>query len=383
MVVVFLKKSRCKVMFFVYLLGQGGAERVILNVLNYIDLKKYEVHLTMGIREGNDYLPFLKRQEKLHIHYLDVPLGNNEQASSKLAEYLDAFDIDILFTEAYFTNMLAYHARKKAKKKVKLIFREATSRSKTVFYTWKDILKTFFRYNFGAKKIIAISDGVKQDLQKFYFVFKRKIVRIYNPLDIDNVVKKSLQKVENKQFLSIQGQKIIQVARLAPAKDQKVLLLAFQLLKKRYPKKVSLIFVGKGELEADLKKFCQERKIDNVYFLGFQENPFPFVKNSDVFVLSSKSEGFGNVITEAMAIGTPVVSTNCPSGPREILKDGKCGLLVDVGDYEQLALALERVLTDQKLTEQLVASAKKEVEQYHIRNIVKQYEQVIDSVFQQ
>ena len=376
-----MEKEKCRLMFFVYILGQGGAERVILNILNYIDLNKYEIHLTMGVREGNEYLPFLKRQNKIQIHYLDVPLGHNEEASSKLAEYLDQFDIDILFTEAYFTNTLAYHARRKAKKKVKLIFREATSRSKTVFYNWKDILKTFYRYNFCAKKIIAISDGVKKDLQKSYFVFKKKIVRIYNPIDINNVIKKSEGKINNKQFLAIKGKKIIHVARLSPAKDQKVLLSAFQLLKERYSKKVSLVILGKGELENELKEFCKKNHIDDVYFLGFQENPYQFIKNSDVFVLSSKSEGFGNVITEAMAIGIPVVSTDCMSGPREILKDGKCGMLVEVGNSEELATALEKVLTDNKLRKQIVEVASKEVIQYDIQNIVRKYEDVIDSVY--
>lgn len=369
-------------MFFVYMLGQGGAERVILNLLNYIDLKKYEVYLTLGVREGNEYLPLLKRKDKLHLHYLDVPLGQNEQASSKLAEYIDQFAIDVLLTEAYFTNTLAYHAKKKAKRKVKLIFREATFRSKRGYYTWKDILKTFFRYNFYAEKVVAISSGVKKDLHRSYFVSNRKIVRIYNPLDIENVTKKALQKIENKEFLSIKGKKIVHVARFTEAKDQKVLLSAFQLLMERYPCEVSLVLIGKGELEQELRDFCQEKKIKNVHFLGFQENPYPFVKNSDVFVLSSKAEGFGNVITEAMALGIPVVSTDCMSGPREILKDGQCGLLVEVGNCEALASALEKVLTDQSLKEELVQRANKEVKQYHIKNIVKQYEKVIDSVYE-
>ena len=376
-----MDSNRCKIMFFVYMLGQGGAERVILNILNHIDLEKYEVHLTMGVQEGNDYLPFLNRKDKIQIHYLDVPLGQNEQASTKLAAYIDQFAIDILFTEAYFTNTLAYHAKRKAKRKVKLIFREATSRSKTAFYNWKDVIKTFIRYNFYARKVIAISDGVKNDLHKSYFVFNRKLVRIYNPIDIEFIKKQALQKITNQTFLSIKGKKIITVARLAPAKDQKVLLRAFQMLKESYPHKVSLILVGKGELEAELKAFCQEHQITNVYFLGFQENPYPFVKASDVFVLSSKSEGFGNVLTEAMALETPVVSTDCMSGPREILKNGRCGLLVEVGNSKQLAEALEKVLTDDDVRKKIVNNAKKELPHYQIKNIVKQYEAVIDTVY--
>lgn len=375
-------KEKCKLMFFVYILGQGGAERVILNILNNIDLKKYDIHLTLGVKDGNEYLPFLERKDKIHIHYLDVPLGHNEEASSKLAEYLDKFNIDILFTEAYFTNTLAYHASKKAKNKVKLIFREATCRSKTQLHTLKDILNTAFRYNFCAKKVIAISDGVKNDLKRSYFVFDKKIVRIYNPIDIDRVVSSSLEKMTDKKFLSIEGKKIINVARLAPAKDQKVLIDAFKILTEKSKQKLALIFCGKGDLGQELKDYCKKQKIKNVHFIGFQENPHKYIKNSDVFVLSSKSEGFGNVITEAMAIGTPVVSTDYMSGPREILKDGKFGLLVEVGNSEQMATAIEKVLMEKELQKNLIEKAKKEVANYRIQNIVKQYESVIDEVFQ-
>ena len=95
--------KKCKLMFFIYILGQGGAEKVILNILNNIDREKYDIYLTLGIREGNTYLKDLKCKEQIQINYLDVPLGNNELASQKLADYLDEFNIDILLTEAFFT----------------------------------------------------------------------------------------------------------------------------------------------------------------------------------------------------------------------------------------------------------------------------------------
>lgn len=375
-----MKKKKCKLMFFVYILGQGGAERVILNILNHINRSKYEIHLTLGEKDGNEYLPFLKDKDKIQIHYLNIPLGNNVDASSKLAEYVDKYDIDILFTEAYYTNTLAYHASKKAKKKVHLIFREATSRSKTNLHSYKNVIKTFYRYNFCADKVIAISDGVRRDLQRKYFVLGNKIVRIYNPIDMNEITKKSLEKIENKEFLKIEGKKIVHVGRLSLAKDQKVLLSAFKLLNEEYNETVSLIILGKGELEGELKAYCKDNKIQNVHFLGFQNNPHKYVKNSDVFVLSSKSEGFGNVITEALAVGTPVISTNCMSGPKEILKNGKCGLLVDVGDIKQLSLSMKKLLSNSKLREKLVKEGRKEVRNYKVQNIVQQYEKVIDSV---
>ena len=94
-----MKKKKCKLMFFVYILGQGGAERVILNILNHINRSKYEIHLTLGEKDGNEYLPFLKDKDKIQIHYLNIPLGNNVDASSKLAGFALTKTSAISFTK--------------------------------------------------------------------------------------------------------------------------------------------------------------------------------------------------------------------------------------------------------------------------------------------
>lgn len=381
--IVQMKTKKCKLMFFVYIMGQGGAEKVILNILNSINRKKYDIYLTLGVREGNTYLDDLKDKEQIKINYLDVPLGNNEMASQKLAEYLDKLEIDILFTEAYFTNTLAYQARKKqkSKKKVKLIFREATFRSKREEgKTIRNILKTFIMYNFYAKKIIAISGGVKKDLIDFYHIRESKIVKISNPVDIELVREKSNEKINDSRFEKIKGKKIINVARLVPPKDQKTLIEAFKIVSTKV-KNVSLILVGAGYLETELKELCQSNGLDNVYFFGFQTNPHKYVKNSDLFVLSSKVEGFGNVLNEAMVIGTPIISTNFMSIQEEILDYGKSGLLVPIGDKIALSDAIIKMLNDSKMCQEYTKNAKKHVSKYGIKNIVKQYEKIIDEVF--
>lgn len=120
-------------------------------------------------------------------------------------------------------------------------------------------------------------------------------------------------------------------------KDPKTLLKAFSLVLKKFPK-ASLLICGVGPKEEDLKNYAKELGIDkNVYFLGFQKNPINILKNSDVFVLSSKSERSPIVLIEALLCGTPIISTNYQTGAKSLLKNGKNGEIVSVGDYQKMA----------------------------------------------
>ena len=130
-------------------------------------------------------------------------------------------------------------------------------------------------------------------------------------------------------------------------KNHALLLRAFALLERPDAR---LMLLGNGELEPDLRRLAAELGIaDRVIFAGFHPDPTPFYRTADLFVLSSDYEGFGNVIVEALACGTPVVSTDCPSGPAEILADGEFGALVPVGDAQALARAIDRRSTDRTI----------------------------------
>lgn len=136
---------------------------------------------------------------------------------------------------------------------------------------------------------------------------------------------------------------IITIGRLVPQKDQACLLRAFALVATRVD--ADLVIVGTGPELATLRQLARQYAIeDRVHFAGHQSNPYPLLARADLFVLSSRFEGMPNVLIEALACGLPVVSTDCPSGPREILADGAHGQLVPVGDADRLARAMERAL---------------------------------------
>nr|WP_281504606.1 glycosyltransferase [Chromohalobacter sarecensis] len=127
------------------------------------------------------------------------------------------------------------------------------------------------------------------------------------------------------------------VGRLDVQKNQALLLSAFSLAVKSVPD-IKLVILGEGEEKNNLEKLASELGVkDSVDFVAFQDNPYPYYKAADLFVLSSDWEGFGNVIVEALACGTPVISTDCPGGPSTILANGKYGVLVPCGDAERLS----------------------------------------------
>jgi len=163
----------------------------------------------------------------------------------------------------------------------------------------------------------------------------------------DEIFKKSRENVVHPWFADNSSPLIISVGRLSEEKDHLLLLRAFQKIRKECSAK--LAFIGDGGLRCFLEDIVTEFGLEkDVCFLGFVENPYKYIARSNLFVLSSKSEGLPTVLIEALALGVPVVSTDCPSGPREILMNGALGVLVPVGDMEALADAMLSNLTVKK-----------------------------------
>jgi len=195
-----------------------------------------------------------------------------------------------------------------------------------------------------ATRAIAVSDGVAQDLERIAHVVSGKAVVINNPLPP--------ALVEADQCLSSElatrphaGPVIVTAGRLVEVKDHRTLLRAFAIL--RQTQQARLLLLGEGPLQPELAALAAQLGVAaDVSMPGYVANPSACFDRADLFVLSSTSEGFGNVLIEAMAVGLPIVSTDCRHGPREILQDGKFGALVPVGDAAALAAAMRAMLRD-------------------------------------
>jgi glycosyltransferase involved in cell wall biosynthesis len=194
-----------------------------------------------------------------------------------------------------------------------------------------------------ADYIVAVSQGVAKDLSKISRLLLDRIDVIYNPILLDNLDELAQQEITFNEFKSKDFSIILGAGRFVVQKDFSTLIRAFQ--KVRSHRRVKLVLIGGGIQKQQLKELSQQLGLEqDVHLLDFVKNPYPLIARADVFVLSSRWEGLPTVLVEALALGTPVVSTDCPSGPREILKDGQYGTLVPVGDSQAIAQAILDIL---------------------------------------
>jgi glycosyltransferase involved in cell wall biosynthesis len=193
------------------------------------------------------------------------------------------------------------------------------------------------------KYVAAVSAGAACDVAKLATLGCDRVQVLYNP--IPKRLQPSSQSINlaEKMWGCPPGQRILTVASLKKEKNQALLLHAFLTFTKP---EARLMLVGKGPIEPELRALSHSLGIsDRVIFAGFQSDTAPFYATADLFVLSSDQEGFGNVLVEALSFGLPLVSTDCPSGPAEILENGRWGCLVPMGDSVALAQAMNKTIS--------------------------------------
>jgi glycosyltransferase involved in cell wall biosynthesis len=198
-----------------------------------------------------------------------------------------------------------------------------------------------------ADRVVAVSEGVRTGLLEFFHLPPQQVTTCYNIFDIpqlDAAAAEECPDFDETRF------HVISVGRLQHEKGQRYLVDAFdELVNRRGHKQSMLWLVGSGPDEASLRAHVSSMRLDNhVRFEGFQANPMPYLRRADLFCLPSLFEGMPNALVEAMLAGTPVVSSDCPSGPREILADGEHGCLVPPADPLALADAVEDAIKNRE-----------------------------------
>jgi len=363
-----------KISFFISTLEGGGAERNIINIINNLDRGKYTISLVLGRARG-----IFMNQIPEDVSVIDLNTSYSLVLFFKLIKYFRKERPDIFISSFPHVNIISIVARKISLVKTKVVITEhsiisllsTTARSFTRRLVARFILPLVIRMIYPlANARICVSKGVAEDLSK---MTGSDMNVIYNP-----IVGSDLYKLaeEDHSFGDIPA--IIMVGRLTKVKDYPNLLKAFNNVLKE--KEVRLVILGEGPEEENIKRISKELGLlGKVVLLGFQKNPYKYMKAASVFVLSSFHEGFGNVIVEAMACGTPVISTNC-FGPSEIIEDNKSGLLVTVGDSDALAKAILKVLNDISFSCKLSEEGRKRAQSFSIKESVKKYEEVFDKL---
>lgn len=377
-----MNKDKKVVAFFLPSMEPGGTERNVVNIVNNIDREKYALSLVLGKASGD----FIKQINK------DVSIINSNRSSSlglflKLVDYFKTERPDIFVSSFTRINIICIVAKIFARVNTKIIATEHA-----VFSFLQIIAKTPWRRFFAkiflpgisklvyplADSIICVSRGIADDLIKIVNC-KNKIKVINNPIINKEIYELLKEPIYEKDFLDANKPIILAVGRLVKCKDYPTLFKAFRLVLKNFPAK--LVILGKGPEEKYLINLVDKLGLaENIFFAGFKKNPYKYMNKASVFVLSSMQEGFGNVIVEAMACGTPVVSTDCPVGPGEIIQDKINGLLVPPQDEKALADAILIILNDPVLAKKLSAEGEKRAEIFSIKKSVLEYEKVFQEL---
>ena len=366
---------------FIPNLDGGGAERVMLHLAEGFAKRGFDVDLVVAQAEGA-YLS--KIPDTIRLVNLDAKSPVILFKTLALKQYLKqeqpAFLISTLdiFSSATWAKRLAgvntqvvmcvqtnlsqqfqdRHAMLMQKIKWAVVQR---------FYPWADA-------------IVTASEGVARDIEQHAKISMQQMTVIHNPLVTSDFSEKAQEAIAYPWFADDQPPVLLGVGRIVKQKSFATLIQAFARVRQRCPAR--LMILGdvdprepevKPELEGLIKKFGLQ---DDVLFLGFVENPYAYMARANVFVLSSIYEGFGNVVAEAIAAGTPVVSTDCESGPAEILNKGQYGELVPVGDHEAMANAIVATLNQPMDTQVLKVRS----QAFTIDCIVHQYLDVLNGL---
>jgi glycosyltransferase involved in cell wall biosynthesis len=363
-----MQSSPARLAIFFHDFGVGGAERVMLQLARgFIDLG-YTVDLVMGRAEG----PLLSEvPERARIINLNV--GNPFTMFMRLTQYLRAERPAALLSPFEVTSVIAILAKRISRVSTRVVIRVSVHLSKNKRTRWKKLVEKLVVSKVYplADGIVTVSRGAAQDLSVYAAISPARIQVINNPVISEQLLEAAGQLVDHPFFNADKTPVILGVGRLTEQKDFPTLIQAFDILRKRI--RARLIILGDGEERPALENLIRTYGLQDVVDLfGFELNPFAFMKKASVFVLSSKWEGLPGVLIQALACECPVVSTDCLSGPSEILKDGQYGHLVPVGDAEAIASAIESVLSGD-----VRRPPKSWLEQYQIDSVIPQYKAIL------
>jgi glycosyltransferase involved in cell wall biosynthesis len=315
----------------------GGAEKVMLSLAGGLSGRGCKVELVLCRAEG-EYLS----QVPAAVGVVDLGEKRVSRSLPSLVRYLKQAQPEVLLSALDHANVAALLAKRLSGVDTRMVVSTHInfSRDPQATKLQRRILPLIVRKLYSrADAVVAVSQGVADDLAVAAGLPVSEIKVVYNPVVLPGMFALAEDSPGHPWFAPGQPPVILGAGRLTLQKDFATLICAFGLARKK--KAVRLMILGQGEERERLLALIGELGLKDYCALpGFVPNPYAYMKNSAVFVLSSAWEGFGNVLVEAMALGTPVVSTYCESGPAEILENGKYGRLVEVGDVSALAEAI-------------------------------------------
>lgn len=358
-----------KVCIYINTFGDGGVERMLVNLARGLSHHGVAVDFIINRRQV-PYIDQLPDAVRVITFETDKP----KQRLQKLLSYLDEYEPQALISAKTKDDLVALEAKQLTRARTRFFLRPGTALSERLRARRTHPLKKWlatrrFRQLFNrADGIIAVSQGVKDDVARITNVDPDRITVVRNPNITPEFYHLAEQPADHPWFQPGQPPVLIGMGGLRRQKDFPSLIRAFARVAAERP--CRLMILGRGHKQAELEKLAEQLGVaDRVALPGFVTNPYAYLSRAALFVLSSLWEGSPNVLTESLALGTPVVATDCPSGPYEITQAGKYGPLVPVGDVEALTRAIRETLDNPPASDWL----KTAVEAYTMERSAKSY----------
>ncbi len=361
-----------KIALFLPVLVGGGAERVMVNLADELAKLGRNVDFVLAKADG----PYL-HQVPPAVNIVDLHTGRTRNSLPGLIDYLNKTRPRALISGLDNVNVLAVLANKLARSSTKSIITLHNTYSEKIKHQTVFSLGWFTRQMMTwlypkADEIVAVSQGVADDYRKTIGLPAERIKVIYNPVINATLYAKAEEALSHPWFAPEAPPVVLSAGRLTEQKNYAALIRAVARVKDKCP--VRLMILGEGELRGELEALVATLGLQELVSLpGFVKNPYQYMARAGVFALSSRWEGLPTVLIEAMALGIPVVSSNCRSGPEEILQAGRLGWLVPVDDIEGLAAAIAEALTART-----PRYRSEDLQCYHFDFAAKQYLQLVE-----
>ncbi|MBH8571657.1 glycosyltransferase family 4 protein [Nostocaceae cyanobacterium CENA369] len=356
----------------IYSLSYGGAERVISIMANYWAARGWQVSLLtfeapkkaqFDLDPRVSYIPLNIAKDSNNTI---LGIWNNFQRIQILRDAINNSHPDAVISFMSTTNILTLLATRGLKIPV-IVSERNDPAEKSLGRNWRQLRQ--WTYPFAARIVFQ----TKRAKNYFPSQVQASGCIIPNMVLLPPIAKESSPKL-------LKERSLIAMGRLVRAKGFDLLLQAFAQLKDCYPE-WTLTILGEGSLRSDLELLRNQLGLsDRVYLLGAVSNPYEFLKQADIFIMSSRFEGFPNALCEAMACGLPVISTDCPNGPREIIRDGIDGILVPNENVSALAAAIKRLISDEEERQRLAARAPEVTERFNLEKIMGMWEELLTQV---
>lgn len=386
-----------KILFKVKGLGIGGIERLAIDILNNLKLEDKKIILLIENKEEN---------------FLEGQLNKNIEKVYLKPDWFNPFLIKIKSRKKNIFYKLLYNILISCEKiilskninnyiennKEAEIFIDYNGEAGKYIHKIKNIKKVMWIHlsflgikenkrkklekrfqNFD--KIVTICDEMEEEVRKLFPILEEKIIKIYNFINFEKVEEKLKEySFDEKEKKMMSEKYCISVGRLATVKDYETTINAFKILREKGINE-KLYIIGDGNNRENLEKIIKVNRLENqIFLLGAKNNPYIWMKNADIFIHSSKLEGFGLVLVEAIYCGIPVISSNFKCGAKEILLNGECGELFEVGNDEELAQKIEKLLIDNERRQKYILNSRKIVDKYSMEKILKNYKELIESL---